>query len=344
MPFSRYEREFINYLTLNLNLRPNTLKGHRTAFKQLKAWFKNKSFNLANSETFLVNKRAGGASAGYLQQFIFTIRVFSDFLVKKGELKENFSRQIPLPKRQRKLPNILSCDEIEAVLDVTRIYKRGRNKMAPELKPFWDLLLGLLAKTGCRVSEILNLKVEDIDFANSFFKIRESKTGEQRFVPTPPDLISALKKHTLTKEPTENVFVSFRGKKLYGCDVGRELRLRAEIAGIKKRVYPHLLRHSFITELLRQDVSVMKVAQIVGHAKVATTQQYTHLIIKDLQKAILRHPLIRKHRKPEEILQSIKETFEGLKIQDDPRFKYQLTETSDSVSIDISLRKNPIEN
>ncbi|MBM4402672.1 MAG: tyrosine-type recombinase/integrase, partial [Candidatus Cloacimonetes bacterium] len=253
------------------------------------------------------------------------------------------AKEIPYPKRQnKKLPQTLSNEEIETIINYNRPEKvKGTTKK-------WRLLFHFLAKTGCRSSEVCKLNVEDVDFAQGLFTLKNTKTRVDRIVPIPPDMHKILE-HWVVKErnakPTDSLFPSAYGKaRLTHTNIWAELRERVKQLGLRKNITTHHFRHSFVTELLRQDVSVAKVAQIVGHLHLTTTQMYTHLVIDDLKDAMSRHPLIKKHRDPREILIDLKEKIKGFKLADDPRFDYKISETSTSVSINIRLRKYPSEN
>lgn len=287
----KIKKDFFHYLVFEKNLKPNTVINHRSVFNQLVNYFEDKEFDAQNFKGFLAFKKQEGRTAGTIQGYIFTARVLCDFL----GLEENWAREIPLPRRQEKLPSVLSVEEIRAILNAPMKY-RPSNQTDNNRKKTWDLLLSLLAQSGCRVSEICNLKVRDLDFEEKVFRVLETKTGHPRVVPISPNLIESLKKFVASKEPENFVFTSYRGKPFHYSNVNLELKNRADRVGIvDKPVSSHVFgRHSFITELLRNGAGLIQTAQIVGHRRVVTTQRYTALLTEDLQKAVLKHPLIRK--------------------------------------------------
>lgn len=331
----RYKTQFFDWLLLK-DLRPNTLSNHKSQFRKLEDWFKDRPFNLETSKKFIVAQKAKGTKPGTIQCSIYTLRKFCEFLIERGVLEENFAKKINLPRRNRRresfLVQPLSPEEIKKIIQVKRSYKHGRYKdISDEVNFFWSTLIELLAETGCRISELLNLQVEHLNLGEGSFTLLQTKTGNPRIVPIPPHLIPKLKKLTKDKSFSDLVFTSYRGKKLYNSSVNTELKIRAELAGVKKRVYCHLLRHSFITTMLTEGVSILEVAEIVGHENLNTTQGYTHLVLEHKKKAQLRHPLVRQGQSVSGVLERIRDTIRSLRLEDDPRFKFHLKETKNSL-------------
>jgi len=203
----------------------------------------------------------------------------------------------------------------------------------------YDTALSLLAKTGMRVGELCNLRIEDLGLKNKHLKIRESKTRQQRLIPLPPELVKPISQLVAKRLPDDYVFISVtRHSKLPTQLINQELTTRAKQAGITKRVYPHLLRHSFITELLRQDISVLKIQRLVGHQDIRSIMDYCGLLFEDLKESLYRHPLIRKHRNPYEILDAIKKDIKSYHLEEDKRLFYELTEGNEGIRVNIFIR------
>jgi len=328
---------FLDYLVVERDYRPNTINSIKSKLKITQCWLtKNKQkFNEKDIRKYILYLKQRETHNRYIEGFISSYRIFCDYLVKIDKIKYNWARDLPMPKRIVRLPNILSAEEINAILKAVPSYRYKPQ----EFNQLYATAIALLAKTGMRVGELTNLRIENLDLKASNVKIKQTKTRRERIIPLPPELIKPLEKLVKGRSPPDYVFISVtKHHKLSPRLLNNELKARAEIAKITKRVYAHLLRHSFITELLRQDISILKVASIVGHEQVATTQQYTHLLYEDLKQALLRHPLIRKHRNPYEIIDAIKKDIKSYHLEEDSRIFYELTEGNEGMRISIFIR------
>jgi integrase/recombinase XerD len=151
-----------------------------------------------------------------------------------------------------------------------------------------------------------------------------------------------LQKLIQGKNPDDYIFTAQRedikGHRLHETSIRNELKRRVEACGITKEVSPHTFRHSFITELMKQDISILKIANIVGHEKVQTTADYAKLLFEDLRNSIMRHPIISKTRNPYEILKHITETIRHFHLENDKRFFFELTEGNEGIRINLFIR------
>jgi len=284
---------FLDWLILNKRPAPNTFSGYKSRINILGKWLNDRDFTLEHCLGFLSVKYGEGKTGAYLEGFVFTMRAFGDYCVDKDLLKVNFAKHIPLPKRDKKLPEILTVEEVKKLCEAKPHYPFQK----PTCQLFYKTLFYFLALTGCRVGEALSLQVEDVDLDKAHFKIRETKTGQERLVPLANKLIPLLRKLIKIRElkSKDYIFGSifFRKKKLAsGHVINMELKRRAKLVGIKKRVHCHQFRHSFITELLRAGVGQQHVADLAGHKDTKITSTiYSHLLIDDLLKAVELHPL-----------------------------------------------------
>ena len=170
----------------------------------------------------------------------------------------NESINIPKPKRNKKIPEILTFEEIKKMIDSTLNIKH-------------KLILKVLYGCGLRVSEIINLKKEDLNFEEELMHIKLSKGKKDRFVKMPKKLLEELKAYcSLLNE--DILFPSNRGGKLTKKTIGKIVENSAKRASIKKEVYPHLLRHSFATHLLENGIDLRIIQKLLGHSDIRTTQ------------------------------------------------------------------------
>ena len=254
--------------------------------------------SLEKTKTTIERKQIKDAESMLLKttsqiRIIQGIRAFFKFMILKDEIAKNPAELLDLPKQSALLPDILEREEIQNMLKIhenSTILHEVRNR----------LIINLLYATGLRVSELTNLKLSDINFKEEYLDII-GKGDKERLVPIDPDVLHDLQDYieryrttqTISPESSNYVFLSdTRGKKLTRQFIFKMLRETALQAGITKNVHPHILRHSFATELLRAGASLIAVKEILGHVSVATTEIYINLNTQDLKKTLQKcHPL-----------------------------------------------------
>jgi len=175
----------------------------------------------------------------------------------------NKSLNIPKPKRNKKIPEILTKEEIKKMIESTSNIKHR-------------LILKVLYGCGLRVGELVTLKKEDMNINEGLLHIRLAKGKKDRFVKIPLSLIEELKAYSMLLNE-EILFPSNRGGKLTKKTIGKIVENSAKNAGIIKEVYPHLLRHSFATHLLEQGTDLRVIQKLLGHSDIKTTQIYTQI-------------------------------------------------------------------
>lgn len=171
--------------------------------------------------------------------------------------------KIPHPKRNKTLPEILNIEEVRKLIDVTSNIKH-------------KLILKILYGCGLRVSELVNLKKEDLNFDEGLIHVKLAKGKKDRFVKIPDSIKKDLEAYSLILQEAI-LFPSSRGGKLTTATIRAIVENSAKKAGIKKRVYPHLLRHSFATHLLESGVDLRIIQKLLGHSDIKTTQIYTQI-------------------------------------------------------------------
>ena len=188
-------------------------------------------------------------------------------------LKYDPSVGIKRPKREKKIPLVLTKEEIKKLLDKLHTKKS-------------KLMVSLMYACGLRVSELINLQINNFNFEESIGYIRQAKGKKDRIFNIPSFLINDLKKQVVQqKEKAENeyLFTGPKGK-LSSRNLQKIVSKVAKRAGIEKEVHCHTLRHSYATHLLENGVDIRKIQELLGHADLSTTQIYTHISTEELKK------------------------------------------------------------
>ena len=184
--------------------------------------------------------------------------------------KRSFFLNIKQPKRGKYLPVVLSKEEVNKMIEAT-------------INPKHNCIISLLYGTGVRVSELTHIKMCDIDLDRKMLRVFQGKGKKDRFVILPEKLLSILKKQAELKRKDDFLFTNGRGGKLTETTIQKVVAQATQRAGIRKNVSPHTLRHSFATHLLENGTDIRYIQELLGHAKLQTTQIYTHVANSNLE-------------------------------------------------------------
>lgn len=187
-------------------------------------------------------------------------------------MEKNFSR-IKTPKIKRRLPTVLNKDEIKALLNNTG-YEKSR------------ILTSLLYSSGMRISECLNLNLEDIEFDKKIAWVRGGKGGKDRMVILSNFLIVDLRHYLKHKGITEGLILRGRDGKMSVRNAEKIISKAAKRSGIRKRVTPHTLRHSFATHLRESGTDLRVIQELLGHSSIQTTEIYTHVSSEEKRRVV----------------------------------------------------------
>lgn len=213
-----------------------------------------------------------------------TLNGFFDYLLFTDEIANSPVEYVEFPKFGRKLPDVLSTQEIDRILAAVdgRTVKGLRDRA----------MLEVLYSCGLRVSELISLRRSDLFFGEGYIRV-VGKGDKQRLVPVSDmarERISAyLDRRDETRRDTDTLFLNNRGGRLSRVMVFTIIRQAVMRAGIDKRVGPHTFRHSFATHLLEGGASIRQVQEMLGHENIATTEIYTHLNEQRLRETVERH-------------------------------------------------------
>ncbi|MFH1847678.1 MAG: site-specific tyrosine recombinase XerD, partial [Candidatus Omnitrophota bacterium] len=263
-------------------LAKNTLISYRRDLEKISAFLKKRGISGVESvkrsdiTDYLMKQKDGGLSSTSLARNLASVKTFFKFLAQERILSTDIAGVIESPKIWKKLPDILSISEVDALLSAPD------RKEAAGLRD-WAFLETMYA-TGFRVSEAAGVKVADLNMDLGFIKCI-GKGSKERIVPIGKKAKYALQQYMERGRPEllkqnraeSHLFLNRFGKKISRQSLWNVVRACARKARIKKRLTPHLLRHSFATHLLQRGADLRVVQELLGHSDIATTQIYTHI-------------------------------------------------------------------
>lgn len=276
-----YINEFAVDLRYVKNYSENTIKSYETDCILFSKFLK-KDISLATSDDIRSYfKVLSDKSDKTLARSMSSLRAFYDYLIKKNIIKTNPMDNITSPKIGKYLPEVLSIEEVDKLLEIVpKDAFTFRNRC----------ILELLYSTGLRITELVTLKFENISIDDALIKVM-GKGSKERVVPMNDITCEYLKKYIeeirptmIKKIQTDYIFLNNHGKPLTRQAVFLMIKKRALEAGIKKEISPHTLRHSFATHLLQNGADIRFIQELLGHSDVSTTEIYTHIANETLKK------------------------------------------------------------
>lgn len=268
--------EFVEYLTNVKRASKNTIASYKRDLLKLNNYLTDSgcqdivhitSTNL-NSYVLMVEKQ--GMSTATVSRNIASIKAFFLYLLKQGVISEDPSETLKPPKIEKKAPVILTIEEVNLLLEQP-------NGTAP--KDIRDkAMLELLYATGIRVSELINLKVKDINLAMNFLQCHDD--NKERVIPFTNETKEALEEYlknargAMCKEEQEYLFTNCQGSPMTRQGFWKIIKYYSAKAGIKKDITPHTIRHSFAMHLVNNGADLKSVQEMLGHSDISTTQIY----------------------------------------------------------------------
>ena len=278
--------EFLRYLTVERNASPRTLKAYRQALNAFrrnnqKPW---KQCTPDHFRDYLFAIMKSGQARSYVRLQFSALRAFYKFLTDRKKLRIDPLRQLQLPKVEKKLPLVLSRQQIEELLAAP--LKVAKQRAAPEWMPLRDVAaMELFYSSGLRLSELAALDVEDVDLYTESVRVF-GKGRKERVCPVGAPALEAIQKYRSAANVHRGaLFINSRRGRISPRSIWLILKRYLRHTSIPISISPHKLRHSFATHLLDRGADLRSVQALLGHASLSTTQIYTHVTVERLKKA-----------------------------------------------------------
>ncbi|MFP4697477.1 MAG: site-specific tyrosine recombinase XerD [Eubacteriales bacterium] len=272
--------KFIKYLKDIKGCSENTVLSYKRDLKKLISFFKNhdilqlKKINTTNLNSFILELEKNGRASATICRNIASIKAFFHYLYKQDILLNDPSENLKSPKVEKKIPSVLTPEEVDLLL------RQPNNNTAKGLRD--KAMLELLYATGIRVTELINLSINDININLGFLRCKDN--NKERIIPLGNIAKEALKSYleesrTIMLKNKEQVvlFVSCLGEPMSRQGFWKVIKYYANKANINKKITPHMLRHSFATHLVENGADLRSVQEMLGHSDISTTQIYAKM-------------------------------------------------------------------
>ena len=278
--------EFLRYLAVERNASPRTLKVYRQALAAFRAQnqkpWKQCTTDDFRDYLFAIMKR--GQARSYVRLQFSALRAFFKYLTDRKKLRFDPLRQLQLPKVEKKLPLVLTRQQIEELLAAP--LKMEKERAAPEWMPLRDVaVMELFYSSGLRLSELAALDVDDVDLYTESVRVF-GKGRKERVCPIGVPALEAIQKYrSAANVHSGALFISKSRKRISPRSIWLILKRYLRHTSIPISISPHKLRHSFATHMLDRGADLRSVQALLGHASLSTTQIYTHVTVERLKKA-----------------------------------------------------------
>ncbi len=278
--------EFLRYLGVERNASSRTLKAYRQALTAFRAENKTpwKKCTVDDFRDYLFAIMKRGQARSYVRLQFSALRTLYQFLAARKRLRRNPVREVQLPKIEKKLPLVLTRQQIEELLAApTRVAK---NRAAPVWMPLRDVaIMELFYSSGLRLSELAALDVADVDLFTESIRVL-GKGRKERVCPVGLPALEAISRYRATSNVHSGpLFINKARRRISTRSIWLILKRYLRHTSIPISISPHKLRHSFATHLLDRGADLRSVQALLGHASLSTTQIYTHVTVERLKKA-----------------------------------------------------------
>ncbi len=289
-----YYTKYLDYLQFERKLSENTIDSYQNNLHRFEEFLNGKPIQKVTKEDIFAYLKSNENMAEKSRAHYLTVlKNFYEFLSTEELIKENPCENIKAPKISKKLPEFLTYEEVEKLLDI---------KLETPFDYRNKAMLELLYATGLRVSELVNLKLNQIDLENDLLQIL-GKGKKERISPF-SDIankymkiyIEKYRNLLLKKKDSDYVFINNFGNKISRQGFFKNLKVIAKKQGIKKEISPHTLRHSYATHMLKNGADLRIIQELLGHSDIGTTEIYTHVINEKLKSDYENHPHYKKNK------------------------------------------------
>jgi len=280
-------RSFLDSLYIEKGLSKNTVSSYKNDISSFSSWCDKEHLDRLkitdlNLNNYISNLFSIGLKSSSINRKISSIKHFYLFLLKKKVIKNSPADEITTPKQEKYLPTSMSEDEVESLL--------GSPKSSIKIERRDKAMIEILYATGMRISELVNLKLTDIDFNRSVLKVF-GKGSKERLVPYGEKAAEALRIYLEDRKTldSKDVFLSNRGTRITRGAFWQRIKIYIKRENLKSSISPHTLRHAFATHLLNRGADLRSVQILLGHSDLSTTQIYTHIAKKRLGEILKKH-------------------------------------------------------
>jgi integrase/recombinase XerD len=272
--------EFIEYLSSIRKMSDNTIISYRRDLNKFAAYLKEQNITELNEITetelndYIHEMEKKEFKAATISRSVASLKAFFHYLACNGKISADIAEELKAPKIEKKLPSVISVEETQRLL---------RQPVCSTAKGLRDkAMLELLYATGIRVTELINLKVEDVDLQTSLLDCGDDE--RERKIPfgikarnAIVEYISKGREQLLDGEKSDMLFINCNGKSMSRQGFWKLLKAYARKAGIEQEITPHTLRHSFAAHLIENGADIRSVQEMLGHSDISTTQIYVRL-------------------------------------------------------------------
>lgn len=280
-------RSFLNYLLVDKGLSKNTVKAYEADISSLFQWLDTEDLKYNNLQedhinqyiSFLFQRKMRSSS---VNRKISSIKSFYIFLVKRNFVKNSPLNDLVTPKQEKYLPESMSEAEVDKLLNSPDVSNKIENRD--------KAMIEMLYATGMRISELVNLKITDVDMKRCVVKVF-GKGSKERLVPFGETALDSLRSYLNEREQSSSkeIFLSNRGKKMTRVAFWQRVKIYLIRENLKNSISPHTLRHAFATHLLNRGADLRSVQLLLGHSDLSTTQIYTHIAKQRLSDVLKKH-------------------------------------------------------
>src|SRR5437667_8296185 len=284
--FDPLVEEFLRYLANERNASPVTVKAYRQSINACRAEKKSpwRKCTADDCRDYLFALMKRGQARSYVRLQFSALRTFYQFLAARKRLRHNPVREVQLPKMEKKLPLVLTRQQVDELL--TAPTREPKSRSAPSWMPIRDVaVMELFYSSGLRLSELAALDVADVDPYTESLRVF-GKGRKERVCPVGLPALEAIQRYRVAANVHAGpLFINKARKRISARSIWLVLKRYVRHTSIPISISPHKLRHSFATHMLDRGADLRSVQALLGHASLSTTQIYTHVTVERLKKA-----------------------------------------------------------